>query len=41
MTIRNINKTDLKHSSPHEIKTILKHHRIHCINVSVGRFIMV
>ena len=41
MTIRNINKTYLKHSIPCEMKTFLKHHRKYCINVCVGRLIMV
>ena len=41
MTIRNINKTDLKHSSPCEMKTFLKHHRKHCVNVCAGRFMIV
>ena len=41
MTIRNIDKIDLKHSSPCEMKTSLKHHRKYYINVCVGRFIMV
>ena len=37
MTIRNISKTDLKHSSKCKMKTFLKHHRKHCANVCVGR----
>ena len=40
MKIRNINKTDLKHSLC-EMKTFLKHHRKHCVDVCVGPFIMV
>ena len=40
MTKRNI-KTDLKSSSPCEIKTFLKHHKERLCKRFFGRFIMV
>ena len=36
-----MNKTIQKRSSQRKMKTFLKHHIRYCINVCVGRFIMV
>ena len=41
MAMKNINKTIKKHPSQRKMITFLKHHTRHCINVCVGRFIMV
>ena len=38
---KNINKTIQKRPSQRKMITFLKHHIRHCINVCVGRFIMV
>ena len=41
MAIKNLNKIIQKRPYQRKMITFLKHHMRHCINVCIGRFIMV